>query len=688
MRTAQAFRVPEPAHIWRLISRAPAALWRYLSAPERLPLWALLALAALLRLLSLDLIPFGLPEVHHLERAWQAGAGAAPRTLFERALALPLRWGADPGLAAAWLVTLNLAALFVLHRVIARSHSPRTAHLAIALLAVNPWAVLLSRNLDPAALALPLSALLLAGLYTALRERRAWGWTLAWFTVPLLLDTTPWGAPLLLVAALLTLCFPSRTRWAHVLLGLLLAAFLLLPTWYHAPEQFPTRIAARFFTAEAPAGGVVGDLLTMARNIHSGQGLDALLAPSGAAYAPAQSLAGGMAALAGGLWLLSLLGVFWLAARAWSHWREGEDAAGYLIPAAWLGVSLLAYAIRGGDVAPAQLAFLLPAGALTMGLALDRLSELPRLLRAGGPWWTSWLGGAVWLFVLAYLTWGALGVATLYSHLVRYDASQGYGTPLRPWQRTADAVLRSLQDAGRKEVWIMAEGDDPTQDEEPAVLAYLLGEAARPLFVQGSNPQAILLPAERDALYLTLRSDPWRVRQLDLWGSQQIAQVLFAQAGRQADLHRVSARTAGDLLGAIPQRDWAAFDAGLRLVGYDPPALANRDHDLVLTTYWTFEDVSTRDRAAQHRLTWLLYGQDGALMARASALGLPEAAWREGLLLKQQHTLALPEGLPTGPYEAHLLIERWPDGYRHQVLDDLGYAVADRYVIGPFLFDQ
>ena len=122
---------------------------------------------------------------------------------------------------------------------------------------------------------------------------------------------------------------------------------------------------------------MAGDLLTVARDIHGGQGLGRLLAPSGQAFRPAQGLAGGMAAMAGWLWLLSLPAMAWLTARAWSHWREGEDAAAYLIPTAWLGVSLAAYAARGGAATPEQLAFLLPAGALAVGILAGRFVAAP-----------------------------------------------------------------------------------------------------------------------------------------------------------------------------------------------------------------------------------------------------------------------------------------------------------------------
>lgn len=686
LRNAQAMRVPEPAEIWRWLDQTPRTVWRYVAARERLPLWALLGLAALLRLSSLDLIPFGLAQAHSLERASQVGRGALIATPFESALALPLWLDGDPRLAAAWLVLLNLIALFAIHRAIARTQGPQAAHLSALFLVVTPWSVLLSRHLDPAALVMPLSAMLLAGLYAALRARWAWGWTIAWLSVGLLLAVSHWTAPLLLVTATLTLCFPARVRWAHALLGALLAALLLLPYWYHAPEQTPWQSVMRFFVEEpSQPPALAGGVLAVARDLHSGQGLGALLAPTGAAFGPGRPLAGGMAVLAGWLWLLALPTMLWLAARAWSRWQEAEDAAGYLIPAAWVGLSLLALWARGGPVTPMQVAFLLPGGAVAMGLTLDRIAALSRSLRRGGG--AIWSKGAVYLFVAGYLAWSTVGIAALYRHVVDHDVSHGYGTPVRFWERTARAVIRNQAAYGLDDVWVIADGYDPARHEEPAALTYLLGDHAELRFVPGSNPKAILLPADRDALYLLLQADPQQASQLDLWGGQQVARVLFPGATRQAELRWVGARPASELLAAIPHRTWAPFDAGVQLVGYAAPSLVNGGSALVMTTYWILGDAPPEGAATQHRITWLLYGRDGALLARAVPFGLSETAWRRGLLLKQWHTLALPEGLPTGPYEAHLLIERWPDGYRHQVLDDLRRPVADRYVIGPFVFE-
>ena len=686
---AESFRVPEPIELWRWMSRAPRVIWQYASVRDYLPLWPLLAWAALLRFVALDLIPFGLPEVQHLTRALPANGGLVAPTLFERVLSLPLSLGTDPRLASGWLVLLNLAALVVFHRVLVHTRGPRAAHLSTALLAVTPWSVLLSRELAPVALVVPLSILLMASLYVALHRRRAWGWTIAWLAVGLLLYVSHETAPLLVVTAALTLVFSGRVRWPNLLLGMLLLVLLLLPTWYYMPEQSPGRLIMRFLAHENPEPAILGNyVLTTARDLFAGQGLDALLAPSGTSFWPAQFPLNVIAILAGWLWILSLPILLWLAARAWSHWKERQDPSLYLIPAAWLWLSLLTLWIRGGGVRPSQLAYMLPASALAIGLALDELLGLLHLQDRGEPGWTRGLQAAVWLVVAAHLLWSTIAVFSLYGHLARHDASQGYGTPLRFWLRTAIVANRSLENLHSNELWVSASGTDPLQDEEPAVLAYLLDEQAEVIYIHNSNPRAILLPAERSALYLSMQADALPAPEFDLWDGRQIARVLFPEVGREADLRWVGSHAVSALLRTIPHRDWAAYDCGLRLVGHGIPYLLDYDQKLVLTTYWTFEALESLDRATQHRLTWLLYGQDGALVARALSFALPEAAWREGLLLKQSHTLALPQGLPDGPYEMHLLIERWPQGQRHHILDNEGIAVSDRYIIGPFRLDH
>jgi hypothetical protein len=686
---AELFRVPEPIELWRWMSRAPGAVWRYASARDRLPLWPLLAWAALLRLVSLDLIPFGLPEVQHLVRALPVDGSLIAPGLFEWMLSLPLFLGSDPRMVSGWLILLNLVALFAFHRTIANSQGPRTAHLSTVILATTPWSVLLSRQLSPVALVIPLSILLLVSLYAALRQRRAWGWTAAWLCAGLLLQVSPWAAPLLLVTAVLTLAFPARTRWAHALLGVLLAVLLLLPTWYYVPEQTPDRIIAGFFAQEGTEPAALGGhALTVARDLFAGQSLDTLLAPTGAAFWPAQPPLNAIAILAGWVWLLSLPTSLWLAARAWGHWKDRKDPSGYLIPAAWLWLSLLVLWVRGGDVTPFQVAYMLPASTLAVGLALNELLMLPHPLEEGRPGWHAGVQAAVGLYVAVHLIWSAAAVFSLYGHVARHDVSQAYGTPLRFWLRTAMVVNRSMANMQNDDLWVIVGGIDPTRDEEPAVLAYLLDDQIKPIFIPAGNPRSMLLPAERSALYLSMRADTLYIPEFDLWESRELARVIFPEEGREADLRWVGAHPVSALLRTIPQRDWAAYDCGLRLVGYGAPYLLDNDQALALTTYWTFEGVESVDRAMQHRLTWLLYGQDGAMVARASSFGLPEAAWREGLLLKQSHAMALPSGLPAGPYEMHLLVERWPDGHRHQILDDQGIGMGDRHIIGPFRFED
>jgi 4-amino-4-deoxy-L-arabinose transferase-like glycosyltransferase len=58
--------------------------------------------------------------------------------------------------------------------------------------------------------------------------------------------------------------------------------------------------------------------------------------------------------------------------RAWARWREGDDAARYLLPLVWvLAVALLTDLPAGGS--PAWLGVIYPAGLVAMAIGLDRL---------------------------------------------------------------------------------------------------------------------------------------------------------------------------------------------------------------------------------------------------------------------------------------------------------------------------
>jgi len=166
-----------------------------------------------------------------------AGSGAEASTpeFYTRLLALPLGPARDPRLAVALAIAVQLPALGVLYEVLQRHGGVRLAALAGVLIGSAPWAVLLARRVSPAALAVPLATLLLAGLISALCERRPWGWTLAWVSALTLCVLSVHGVPALLLLALVSVLWQREVRWPFVLLGVLLWLLLTLSTLYDCP---------------------------------------------------------------------------------------------------------------------------------------------------------------------------------------------------------------------------------------------------------------------------------------------------------------------------------------------------------------------------------------------------------------------------------------------------------------------
>jgi len=196
------------------------------------------------------------------------------------------------------------------------------------------------------------------------------------------------------------------------------------------------------------------------------------------------------------------------------------------------------------------------------------------------------------------------------------------------------------------------------------------------------------LPAERDVRYLLAGQNPVCAQAIQAWHGELAGLVASDRPAEAAELYRVPAQSVEAALASIEIRDWAAWDAGLRLVGYDRPALALDDQALVLVTYWTFESVPDADRASPHVLHIALEDARGALYEWRPSLGLTEDQWKPGLLVKQWHVLPLPFLLAEGPVDVRMALERTADGYRNRVLDDLERPIGDQLSLGPFFLDQ
>ena len=106
--------------------------------------------------------------------------------------------------------------------------------------------------------------------------------------------------------------------------------------------------------------------------------------------------------------------------------------------------------------------------------------------------------------------------------------------------------------------------------------------------------------------------------------------------------------------------------------------------DVVLVTYWTMADFSSRDQQIAPIISLALMSDSGRQYVWSGLLALEGAYWQEGLLLRQESTLTLPTDWPSGP--AHLLAEvrRATDGAPTPILDAAarpGHTTAELGVV-------
>jgi hypothetical protein len=668
--------VPEPDEILAWLVAAPRRTWVYLAATERQPLWLIVAVTALLGLAQLDLIPLGLSEAGHLSSAvaYEAGDAAASQAgLFSRIISGPLNLSRDPRHVAGLVAGLNIMALIVLYEAVGRFSGWRVAVLCCSLLGAAPWLALLTREIEPPGLVIALCSLSLAGLLAGLSGLRPWGWTVAWMSALLMAVLSPDGFPALCAVASISALWHRRVHWSYALLGVLLGVLLTLSAQYDHPANTIWSQAALFLSSVPETSPMAAGSLASFARLLGGAGLELLVSntPTPLAEAAATlSTWGGWAAV------LCVPMAAWLGLSAWARWREQADAHRYAIPVVWVAVTLTLYLVRGSTVSVGQLASLLPVSMLAAALTIDHI--LARLARTGRS-----AGWVLTVIVTLVLVAGAYRSLSLYGQVDAGNASEAYGTPLKRWHLVTTLVTRTASD-DIDPLWVVSSGSRQEQDERAAVIDYLLGEQTSPLILQADRQPAILLPAERGARYLLLGDTPLQRDVISDWQGELAGLVSSQGRAYGAQLYRVPEWPVDRVLSAIQQREWAAWDAGIRLVGYDLPALALYDRALVFATYWTFEEIPLDDRDTRHRLSLTLYDAQGVPMTVYGEFGMAEEAWKPGLLLKLWHVMPIAYVPVSEPITIHLMIDRGEGGYRNLVIDDLGRPTSDRHILGPF----
>jgi len=362
--------------------------------------------------------------------------------------------------------------------------------------------------------------------------------------------------------------------------------------------------------------------LRFARWGHSGEQFFSLVRPSVPEVGLMLSLFKQLTRIAGSLFVISLPAIVVLSVRAWSHWKERQDACKYVILAVWLWIPLLAACVQPGGPTPRSMAILFPAGFLAMGLLLDRItrwSGLP-ILRA---WWCELAAVAVWLFCLLLITWNTYGVIHLYGFVAHHDTNGGYGIPYRFWRLTADLVRREVVAEDTDQVWVIAEGSDINSDEQPMLLHYLLEPDIQTVFLGRDGYECMPLPAARAGVYLFTRPSHFVENTIHQLGGEDRGLVLFPEKPAKAEVTVIEAQPVEEMLALIPSPNLQALDSGVRLLGHDHVASAKPGQTITIATYWTFADVPHRVAEAQHAWLMALQSQKGVEAVGCTGFGLP-----------------------------------------------------------------
>jgi len=661
--------------------------------PENDVVWGIVILAAALRLGHLDLIPFGAEQAGWLVRGLRivdqlllplVGArsadGLAEPPGMSWVVAFPLLVGRDPRVISTFLSLLNVGAVLGCYRLARRHYGLIPAIVSATLFAVNPWAVLVSREISVYSVMPPLAVLLLYGLCAGILERRPWGWALACATLGLALNLTLSCLPLVLVLALVMALYRRRVRWPEACVGLCLAAITSIPYLYYQYTHGFRDLRALLSGWSQGGGAVAAALraLTLAGRVHSGRGMVSLAGASASQYLPAPGPLHLLDALASWAFLASLAGLVALATRAWSHWKERQDPARYLVLAVWLGVPILAVPSRAIRLATHGLVFLYPAGFLAVGVVLDWVLGK---VRGRGPWQLLARIGAG-LGVLLVVGWQAYSVVYLHGFVVDHDTAGGYGVPYRYWRRTVEMVRRQVEAVGADEVWVVAQGSDVSRDEQPMVLHYLLEPEIRARFLGQGRAEALLLPAAQPGVYLLTRESP-RVEQIvDILNGQPRGLVIFPGQEIRARVEVAESCAAKEILDLVPSRSFEVLDSGACLLGCDWPSEAAPGQTITFASYWTFIDIPDQERQVHHSLFNHLHASTGPLVAQCYGFGLPDRYWSPGLVLVQWFEMPLPADLPEGDYALLTGMYRLSDLTRNRILDDLGSDLGDAIRLG------
>jgi hypothetical protein len=476
---------------------------------------------------------------------------------------------------------------------------------------------------------------------------------------------------------LLTLAYRRRVHWGFWLLGACLLVLVLFPYLYHLNATRLAdwhRLAEQWRSARGSESAVA--LLHKAADLHASAGLTALAAPSTDQFAPLATLARGLDGLGHALFGLAVIALLPLAACTWARWQQGRDPAGLVVLAAWLWAPLALIALlRPAGLAHDALLFLYPSGFVAMAVALDWLLALPQEHLARRNWWQVPLVQLpIWLLLAALVGWQAYTTLYLDVFVARHDVSSAYGVPYRSVRRIAAVVERETNDASVRNAWVLNHDATLTGQLLQPALAFLLGPATDSIAMGSPGASALLLPAERAAVYVYAGAPAALLNTLP----RENKGLVTLPGAEPVSIDTVSAQPAADLLARVQRPGVWAFEGGPLLIGYDWSPAAQAGSVAHVVTYWTFGAVPPTERAHAYELVLLLAGPDGRGSSVIQAFGLAATHWEPGRLLAIASELPLPADSGTHTLAVGL---RSAAGYSAH-LDATGAVKGDLAVLG------
>lgn len=144
------------------------------------------------------------------------------------------------------------------------------------------------------------------------------------------------------------------------------------------------------------------------------------------------------------------------------------------------------YVIRGRPVSIGELATLLPAGFLAVGLAIDHLLDQSAGLRAHA-------GKILTVTLAVILISGAYRSVSLYQQIAERGATAVYGTPFKTWRLLA-TLARRVAPSTPEPLSILPSMSVPEREQQIAVLDYLVAGQADPRYLNTAGPRQCCSP--------------------------------------------------------------------------------------------------------------------------------------------------------------------------------------------------